>query len=254
MSSNYFTKEEELWLKCRRGRFTASEIWKLFCKGSRPMTDDELEARPKGPRGGLLDRRTTVETLFGDQAISYIRTKVTEITSTGEDPDYLGFGEAKQMKWGRDHEYLAADEFIRVTGKHLIYHGNTCPKFVEYGEFAGGSPDGEVLNEDAILEIKCPFNGDIHTQRLAITTIQQFKDTHWNEYCQCQMNMVVTGKNFCYFASYDPRRINPKLRMKIIRMQLDNDWAKDFNYRLENALYILSGMLEKWEENPIVME
>jgi YqaJ-like viral recombinase domain len=254
MSSNYFTQEEELWLKCRRGRFTASEIHKIFIKGKREMTEAELDARPKGPKGGLLDRRTTTETLFGDGAMTYIRTKLTEITTVSEDPDYLGFGEAKQLKWGRDHEYLAADEFIRVTGKQLMYHGNVCPKFIEYGEFAGGSPDGEVLNEDAILEIKCPFNTDVHTRRLFLKTIQEFKESHFEEYCQCQMNMEVTGKNYCYFASYDPRRINPKLRMKIVKLQRDQEWVDEFKMRLEQALLILSDLLVDWEVNEMVVQ
>lgn len=249
-NNNYFTQDELEWLKLRRGRFTSSEIWKLFVPGSRPMTEEELEARPKGPKGGLLDKRTTVPTMFGTMALTYIAEKAAEISSKADDDDILDQikSEVRSLKWGKMYESEGVDHFKAITGKDVIYHGLSNPKFYEYGEFAGGSPDGDIIDESAILEMKCPVNGYIHSKRLQIKTIEDFKETHWNEYCQCQMNMHIMDKDYCYFSSYDPRRVKPITRTKIIKVPRCTDWGAEFDARLDAALGIMCEMIENEEK------
>lgn len=251
--NNYFTAETEKWLECRRGRFTSSEIHKLFKGGIRNMTPEELAARPKNEKGTLIDRRTTVDILFGDTAMKYIEQKANEITSlNSEEEKQESMTEFKQMKYGKDNEFFGVEEFKRVTGLDVIYHGISCPEFYPFGDFAGGSPDGDIIGDSAVLEMKCPYNGAIHMKRLAINTIQDFKDKYPSDYAQCQMNMHIMNKDFCYYCSFDPRKINPKSRLKIFKLKKDPEWVIEFEMRLDAALGILADLLESYDKTPFV--
>lgn len=251
--NNYFTKETEKWLECRRGRFTASEIYKLFKGGNRPMTDEELISRPRNEKGNLIDKRTTVDTMFGEVAMKYIEQKANEITSlNSEEEKQESLTEFKQMKYGKDNEFFGVDEFKRVTGLNVLYHGISCPQFYEFGDFAGGSPDGDVIGESAIMEMKCPYNGGVHMKRLSIKTIEEFKDTYPSDFAQCQMNMRVMSRDYCYYCSYDPRKINPKSRLKIFKLKSEPEWISEFEARLDGALEILTKLLQEYDKTPFV--
>ena len=253
MAENYFTEAHEKWIECRRGRFTASEISKLFKTGRREMTEEELEARPKGPKGGLLDKRTTVEVMFGEGALSYIEKKANELTSTlSKEEKEESLSELRQMEYGKNNEMFGVQEFTKVTKLQVIYHGVACPQFYELNEFAGGSPDGDVIGESAALEMKCPYNGQIHMRRLRIKTIEEFKEKYFDDYCQCQMNMYVMKKDFCYYCSYDPRKMNHKARLKIFKIPADAGWVAEFEARFDAALEILREMLDSYDKTLFV--
>lgn len=213
--SNYFTADNDAWLLQRRGKITSSEVWKLF-KGGRKK--DEM---------------------FGEGAMTYIRSRVTEMQS-GEVKEEL---DARSLAWGKDNEVDAKSHFEAITGFSVIYHGISCPKFYPYGDFAGGSPDGEIIEPDAVLELKCPYNEDVHTKRLLIKSVQEFKEQENEAWHQLQMNMMIMGKDIGYFGSFDPRRKEEKLKMKIIKLQADIDWQSDFQARLDAALEIMSEIL-----------
>lgn len=243
--SNYFNEAQQAWLLARKGKITSSEWHKLTVGGKRPMTDDELKAE-KEAKG----RRTTVDTLFGDGALTYIRNKVDEITSLElkEENDF------KQTEWGKANEMDAVHLFEDITGLTVAYHGISNPEFIPYGDFAGGSPDGKVLNagESAITEVKCHYDGAKHMQKLFITSIEEFKEQFWEEYCQDQMNMIVTKTENCYSISYDPRKSNPALRLKIIKVPACEEWRKDFHVRHDAALDILANYIEKMDKYLII--
>lgn len=232
--SNYFTADTEQWLKERRGKITSSEYYKLTEGGRRNMTDAELKAEK-----AINGKRKTVDTLFGKGAISYIRRKITEIQSS-EVKEEMDF---KQTEWGKNNESGGADHFKQITGLSVVYHGISCPKFYPYGDFAGGSPDGEIIEEDAILELKCPYDEDVHTRRLLIKTIDQFKDEEWEAWNQCQMNMFIMKKSIAYFASFDPRRKEYELMMKIVKLKADEEWQADFKIRHQAAIELMAEIL-----------
>lgn len=241
--SNYFLGNREKWLIQRKGRITASDFHKLFMGGSRPMTQEELNARPVGPKGGLLDKRTSVKTMFGEGAMTLIRSKISELTSTEVDRELNGSAIVKSFEWGMTWEGEAVEEFKKRTGLSVIYHGLNNPVFYPYGDYSGGSPDGDIIDEDAGLEIKCPVDENVHIKRLLIKSVEQFKNEDYEAYCQCQGNMYIMKRKAWYFASYDPRKKDEKLRMKIIKLLPDVKWQEEYEERMSAAVEIMADVL-----------
>lgn len=93
--NTYFTAETTNWLLQRKGKITSSEVWKIF-KGGRKK--DEL---------------------FGEGAMTYIRSRVTEMQSA-EIKEEVDF---KQTDWGKNNEHDAKSHFEAITGFTVIYHG-----------------------------------------------------------------------------------------------------------------------------------
>lgn len=62
-----------------------------------------------------------------------------------------------------------------------------CGFFV-YDEWLGGSPDGLVVGENAIVEIKCPYGGNM--------------DRKLSYLLQCKINMFLAGASKCYLYIY----------------------------------------------------
>lgn len=260
LTTNYLTVERDEWLACKKGRFSSSDCFRLFSKGYRPMTQDELNARPKrinknGEESARFEGGTTVEVLFGDPALNYIREKIDELISgnpNGLEEKYPSSSEFKQTEWGNSNEFDGLRRFEVVTGKSLIFYGGGAPRFFPYGDYAGCSPDAEIVGESALCEMKCPYNTDVHTRRLLYKTVDEFKENEWKEYCQCQCQMKITGADFCYFCSFDPRKTYMAQQMKIIKIKADIDWQNDFDLRLTEAVKVMKTMLQDTEKYLII--
>lgn len=108
------------WYEMRRGRFTASDIYKLL---------------------GVKGLGLTGETLAFEKAV--------EIVYGIEEEGFVSY----EMQRGIELEPMAFSKFQDIMSYDFI-DVNECV-FFPYGENAGASPDGLVGN-DAILEIKCP--------------------------------------------------------------------------------------------------
>ncbi|XP_025836104.1 uncharacterized protein LOC112906361 [Agrilus planipennis] len=67
---------------------------------------------------------------------------------------YSTFTGSAATHYGNEYETVARDEFSKVTGLTVKESGLVVDKC---HPFLGASPDGIILNEDAVLEIKCPF-------------------------------------------------------------------------------------------------
>lgn len=222
---NYFNQDTLDWLQMRLGRFTASEIHKLFVGG-----------RKKGE-------------LFGQGALSYIRTKAAELL-TMEVKDDIDF---KQAEWGKANEMDAMREFQTLIGIEGDYYGATNPRFFTYGDYAGCSPDWEVLapvfegeedmNQGA--DFKCPFNSAEHVKNLLLSGVDDFKEERWEYFCQGQMSMKVRGWKKFHFVSYDPRMVEHKYRLKVITMYPDSEWVKEFDQRLVAAIGEMIAMVSE---------
>lgn len=252
MGDNYLTLERDEWLACRKGRFTSMDISRLFTKGTRPMTEVELAARTPifkkdGTAGKRFEGGNTVEVMFSDSALGYIREKVDELISgnpSGEEEKYPSMSELKQTEWGNSNEYEGVRRFEVVTSKKVIYYGGGSPKFFPYGNYAGCSPDGDIVGEDALIEMKCPYNTDIQTRRLLYKTVEEFKDAEYKEWSQCQCQMKVCGRQLIYFCSFDPRKSYKPQQMKIIKVKADPDWQTEFDSRLTEAIIVMKQMIE----------
>lgn len=98
------------------------------------------------------------------------------------------------------------------------------------------------------MELKCPFNEDIHTKRLLIKSVEQFKDEETEAWHQIQMNMLIMGKDIGYYGSFDPRRKDEKLKMKIVKLTADEDWREEFKMRYEKAVEIMADVLDSTDK------
>lgn len=178
------------WDQIRVGRFTASEIWRLMVD---PKTNAAKEA-------GQLSETT----------LTYISEKVAEVM-TGQCKQQ---GYAFPLVWGTEKEPEAREKFA-AKGYTVEQVG-----FFTYTDHAGGSPDGFV-NDDAILEIKCPYDSAKQLDYLMLTDQWDLKRMCRDYYWQCQANMLFTERNLCHFVTYDPRMLNEKHQLVHIEIKAD---------------------------------
>lgn len=210
-------KEITQWEAARLGKFTASEIHKLMKPG-----------RNKGQ-------------YFGDGALAYIKSKVAEIITGERTPDVS----SNAIEYGRSMEPEAFEVFNRERPELQAKHyGISVPEFYPFGDFAGGSPDGET-NDDGIIEIKCPYNSTNHIEHLLLQTGLDLKDLAPEYFYQVQANMLFTGRSKAYFLSYDPRIIDHKYRLKTLVIEADGEVHTEMTERITKAAEVMSDYLAK---------
>lgn len=113
------------------------------------------------------------------------------------------------MAWGSEQEPFARAEYARRTGVEVVEVG-----FVSHPEIemAGASPDG-LVGDDGLVEIKAPLTAT-HLDTLQSQTVPGKYVT------QIQWQLACTGREWCDFASYDPR-LPPHLRLFVKRVPRD---------------------------------
>ena len=205
-----FTQSEDKWLEARGTRFTASEIHKLM----------------GASRSGSPLSKT---------AETYIYEKAAEIL-TGERK--MAFGAA--LDWGKEQEPNAFHTFSQLDFQEWTYYGGENYVFIPYGENSGYSPDG--LSDNAILEIKCPFNSGIHLKNFNIYDADGLKDIHPEYYWQMQLGMIAANLDKGYFVSYDPRM--PQAKQVHIAEIERHDVEFDIREKLEVASELLNNILQ----------
>jgi len=137
---------------------------------------------------------------------NYMAEKVAEVL-TGCCAESFTSG---PMQWGIDHEDDARLCYSFITGNEVEQ-----VDFVDHHsmENCGASPDG-LIGTDGLVEIKCP-NTATHIDYLTKRKVP--KD--YND--QMQWQMACTGRQWCDFASYDPR-MPENLQLCIIRVERDD--------------------------------
>lgn len=136
---------------------------------------------------------------IGQTAMNYIQQVAVEAI-TGVHAEIF----SPHLTWGIDNEidaYNAVNDWLKGQdlpefnqAVFIPYEGNA----EDLRHYVGGTPDG--INEDAILEIKCPSNQVKHFER--ILEPQKLVDEYLY---QVLGEMLVAGKNKALVASYDPR-------------------------------------------------
>lgn len=202
------------WFKLRQGTFTASEIYKLM--GEPRSAKDKKE--------GNLSQ--TADTYI----LEKVHEKITGITKSGVS-NYA-------TEWGIEHEPLAATWYGKITGhdvqdSFLVFHpdieGFSC------------TPD-KFVNLDGLCEIKCPVNGANHFKHCMITSDEYFKQEHPNYFWQCVAQMVITGREWCDFVSFDPR-VDTKLGLFIYRLHFNIDDSTLLVEKVEKARELFNNYL-----------
>lgn len=109
--------------------------------------------------------------------------------------------------WGIELEPTAIDRYSLETlqtaqkVEQSIFHKNL--------DYIKGNPDAIVLENNGIVEIKCPYNPVGHLQTLRdyqkeITDVPKgsYLEDYWH---QVQGYLWITERDWCDFVSYDPR-------------------------------------------------
>jgi putative phage-type endonuclease len=151
----------------------------------------------------------------------YMRELAAEILS-GQPRHEVG---GKALAWGTEAESFArqAYEFAQgafVEESPFVLH----PTF----DFIGASPDG-LVGDDGGLEMKCPMDESVHIK----TLLRGMPDEHK---AQVQGNMLVTGRQWWDFVSFDPRQAE-SFRLYVERIQRDDCYINHV---------LLPGLLQFW--------
>ena len=181
------------WHKIREGRFTASTISKIICKGSLTV----------GAKNYIAKKLW----------LDYYFEKPEQ-----EEPLNNIYSGVYAIDRGIDLEPEALDFYMKNTGIEMIESD-----FVKYGDFSGGSPDGKHVVDGGIkgiCEIKCP-EGYIHLNWGMLQNQSDLKSKDKQYFYQNMSNLLFTGAEWCDFISYHNKcKIS---KMFILRMLPDKE-------------------------------
>ena len=193
------------WFNDRLFHFTSSELYKLLTK---PRSKQDQEA---GKPSKTMEE--------------YIFEKLAE-DLTGRYDDSL---DTKALRWGETYEADARLVYETVTGNSVDLCG-----FIEWSKIFGGSPDG-LVGDDGIIEIKCPYSTANHVRYLLLENQYELNGLKPEYYTQIQGNLLVTGRKWCDFISYDPRCVRAEFALKILRVDRDEEFIKRIKDALDKA-------------------
>lgn len=186
------------WKAARAGKITASRFADAIAMNSR--TGKPTEARNR-----------------------YLRELVFEITSGQPLPGFT----SQATTWGTEVEAFAREAYELETG-HIVRQVDfiTHPQY----PFIGCSPDG-LIGDDGGYESKCPKDPQVHIE----TLMAGMPSEH---IAQVQGGMLVTGRQWWSFVSYDPRQCEA-LRLHYERIERDDAYINDV---------LLPGLIQFWAE------
>jgi len=138
----------------------------------------------------VVDVMARTKTGWGASRANYAAELIAERLTGNSAPSFTN----DAMRWGTDQEPYAREAYARRFGVDVYEIG-----FVDHPEVAmsGASPDG-LIGTDGLCEIKCP-NTATHLDTLLSGSVPGKYIT------QMQWQMACTGREWCDFASFDPR-------------------------------------------------
>lgn len=225
------------WLQLRCGRFTSSEFWKLLVSGRRDMTPAELEEA----KANKITRKT-VDSMFGDTAMTYIYSKIAErlTLSVKQESNFV------QTTFGKEMEWEAAHDFEEFTGKKGIYYGVSNPKFFPKDDNLGCSPDWISEDGKEGTDFKCPYDQGVHMKNLiTLKSEEDLKRVHPEYYHQGQCTMWQLGLEQFHFYSFDKRYIEDKYKRKMLTIYPDIKWQEEAQIRVDEAEKIIKEILSQ---------
>lgn len=113
------------------------------------------------------------------------------------------------MQWGIDTEEQARAMYSLEVGEDVVETGfHPHPTIL----FCGASPDG-LIGDTGLVELKCP-NTATHIATLTGAPIDR------KYLLQMQWQMECTGRDWCDFASFDPR-LPDEMQLHVRRVERD---------------------------------
>lgn len=174
------------WFKNRLGNFTGSQVGRLMKRGR--GKDAEWSA----------DALTYIKEIVAERLINPAVLAVPELFD-----QYLDFttSSSKMMAWGTDNEDKAIGTYTMVR-KCEVTHCGSLPH--ESVASFWDSPDGLVLDEDGVIEVKCPAPKTHALYLMGAKTPEDLLAVKPEYYWQCVAHMAVTGAEFTDWMSYCP--------------------------------------------------
>ena len=138
------------------------------------------------------------------------------------------------MQDGIDREVFARDRYIQQFGE-VEEVG-----FIKHPTLeAGASPDG-MVGDDGIIEIKCPM-GSTHTETLMT------QDVPSKYIPQIQFQLLVTGRKWCDFVSYNPM-FPEHLQVFVKRVEADLVYQKELESEVKQFLGEVDDVINRLKE------
>jgi putative phage-type endonuclease len=128
------------------------------------------------------------------------------------------------MQWGTETEPQARAMYELETGNEVTETGFHPHPIIEG---TGASPDG-LIGADGLVEIKCP-NTATHIDTLRGSPIERkyILQMHWQ--------MVCTERQWCDFASFDPR-LPLEMQLHVRRVERDAELAEEITAEVTQFL------------------
>lgn len=147
---------------------------------------------------------------------------------------------------GDERELACMEKLSEATGLDFINTGDNQAHI--HANEIGCTPDGIVLDElDMILtgaEVKCKTPLE-HSKLLLLNNNDDLKREAFDHFVQVQTQMLVTGSDHWYFATYNPFGKTKVLRFKYIIIGRDNDFIAIMQDRIDTAKVIKNKYLDK---------
>ncbi|HDK16973.1 MAG TPA: hypothetical protein ENG75_03405 [Nitrospirae bacterium] len=158
-----------------------------------------------------------------------------EQTMTGQ--DFLDNQiNAAPLRHGNKYEPIALANYEMVTGIDV-----DRPAFITNSAYPGCSysPDGLWPRMERLIEIKAPYNPDVHSSTVMYGTgAKTYR-------AQCQFGMALTETNLCDFISFDKRYADPSKRLFIITVERDEPYIEKMLVKIHRFLEMLDSGTER---------
>ena len=212
------------WYKNRLGHFTGSQVGRLMKRGR--GKDAEWSA----------DALTYIKEVVAERLINPTIIEIPDLFD-----EYLDFSVAtsKMMAWGNDNEDKALGAYCSLTKRKVTKCG-ALPN--EQLGVLWDSPDGLLLENDGVVEVKCPAP-KAHTEYiLNVNSAEELLEVDPKYYWQVITHLANTGASFCNWMSYCPF-LKPSLH--IVTIERNEDAIAQLLERVAKAEQIASAMVEK---------
>lgn len=193
------------WIQARLGVASASQFKDIL---TQPRSNADKEAGK-----------------MSDTAMSYLLELAAEVV-TGTQVELFG----RPLDWGHEYE-PAARNLYDLTVADVREAGFILDDSMKYG----ASPDG-LVGDDGMIEIKCPYNTANHLRTVISGRVPEEHTP------QIQGNLMVNGRQWCDFISYDPRILD-KGKFFVKRVERDEKYIADLRKKVETFVSNLDKVL-----------
>ena len=221
------------WYRARLGRITGSQVGRLMKagKGDDYFSKDALAYIDEIASERLLNPAViSVDDLLDEYLM--------QVTTTN-----------KAMAWGIDQE-LNAKGLYCSTYKHKVKNCGAIQYSNKRWWFAS-SPDGVVIEENGVIEIKCPMP-KTHTEYLAkVRNAENLKQLKPEYYWQCVAHMAVTDAHWCDWMTYCPFSQKP---LHVVRIEYNTAEVEQLLERVDMANGLINLTVKECLKNNKVMQ